>query len=56
MVSPIIPPNQHRRYLARWLLNEDREKANEKHFKHPWGSVRKAEPDPEHRPSIHVSG
>jgi hypothetical protein len=39
MVSPIIPPKKHRRYLTHWLLNEDRNAADEHHFKHPWWQV-----------------
>ncbi|MBF2076230.1 MAG: APC family permease [Synechococcales cyanobacterium C42_A2020_086] len=39
MVSPIIPPRQHRHYLTHWLLNQDRNKANERSFKHPWWQV-----------------
>ncbi|HIK45693.1 MAG TPA: APC family permease [Leptolyngbyaceae cyanobacterium M65_K2018_010] len=39
MVSPIIPPRQHRRYLAHWLLNKDRDQGNEHQFKHPWWQV-----------------
>jgi hypothetical protein len=39
MVSPIIPPRQHRRYLTHWLLNQDRDKVNERSFKHPWWQV-----------------
>jgi hypothetical protein len=39
MVSPIIPPRQHRRYLAHWLLNQDRDQTKEHQFKHPWWQV-----------------
>ena len=39
MVSPIISPNKHRRYLTHWLLNEDRDPADEHHFRHPWWQV-----------------
>lgn len=39
MVSPIISPQQHRRYLAHWLLNPDRNQADEHQFKHPWWQV-----------------
>nr|WP_228041142.1 hypothetical protein [Nodosilinea sp. LEGE 07088] len=39
MVSPIIPPKQHRHYLTHWLLNEDRDEADEHKFKHPWWQV-----------------
>ena len=39
MVGPIIPPRQHRRYLARWLLKEDHNEKNHQHFKHPWWQV-----------------
>ena len=38
MVGPIIPPRQHRRYLAHWLLKEDHDK-NQPHFQHPWWQV-----------------
>lgn len=36
MVSPIIPPRKYRRYLTHWLLNEERNNADEHLFKHPW--------------------
>jgi hypothetical protein len=39
MVSPIIPPWKHRRYLIHWLLNEDRDPTDEHKFKHPWWQV-----------------
>ena len=39
MVSPIIPPWKHRRYLTHWLLNEDRDPTDEHQFKHPWWQV-----------------
>jgi len=39
MVSPIVSPQQHRRYLAHWLLNPDRDQADEHQFKHPWWQV-----------------
>lgn len=39
MVSPIIPPQKYRRYLTHWLLKEDRNEADEHHFKHPWWQV-----------------
>jgi hypothetical protein len=39
MVSPIVSPKKHRRYLTHWLLNEDRDPADEHHFRHPWWQV-----------------
>jgi hypothetical protein len=39
MVGPIIPPKKYRQYLTHWLLNEDRDAAEEQHFQHPWWQV-----------------
>lgn len=39
MFSPIISPKKYRRYLIHWLLNEDRNEADEHKFKHPWWQV-----------------
>jgi len=38
MAGPIIPPEQHRKLVMRWLLKEERSDKGD-HSQHPWWQV-----------------